>query len=206
MRHISHITYQKSKDKRKRLFRVPCSVFRDHKGFTLIEAVVATAVFAFVIVSVLGVYLATLQLDSRTRAQRAVTQNARFIMEYLAKEVRNGRVDYGAYSGGNASNINELFIRNQLDESERIFISNQNLILAKGGDSTNLNSSEVKVSDVKFIVSPLVEPYTPAKNANVQPHVTVIMKLSANLGNRQQDQSAINLQSTFSTRYYPQRQ
>jgi len=93
-------------------------------GFTLIEAVVATGVFAFVVSAVIGVYLAVVQIDSKTRAERSVQQNARFIMDFLGKEIRNGAIDYAAYGGTvsyNASGYTTtLNIINQLDEEETI--------------------------------------------------------------------------------------
>ena len=89
----------------------------NQNGFTLIEAVVATSVFAFLVTSILGVYMATVQLDSETRAQRAVAQNARFIMEFLAKEIRNGTIDYASYSGNQAGTDTQVYIKNQLNES-----------------------------------------------------------------------------------------
>ena len=67
------------------------------RGFTLIEAIVATSVFAFIVSSILGVYIATFQLDRKSRAHRAVAQNARFISEFIGKEVRNGTIDYSSY-------------------------------------------------------------------------------------------------------------
>jgi type II secretory pathway pseudopilin PulG len=182
---------------------VTCNMYQ--KGFTLIEAVVATSVFAFVVTSVLGVYLSTLQVDAKTRAQRAVAQNARFIMEFVGKEVRNGDIDYAAYGGGQANSTNEIFIRNQLDEAERIYLSGTNLALAKPIGTTVLNSSGVRVTDAKFYVSPSQNPLTPAKLANQQPSVTVVLELTSNFGNGAGDVVVLNIQSTFTVRSYPQR-
>src|SRR3989344_5248443 len=94
------------------------------KGFTLIEAVVATSVFSFIIVSILGVYLSTTQLDRKSRSQRAVAQNARFIMEYMAKEIRNGNIDYSQ-----ANNPTNLFLINQGLESEQFALAGNDLTL-----------------------------------------------------------------------------
>src|SRR5687767_8301258 len=90
------------------------------RGFTLIEAVVATAAFAFVVSSIIGVYLSVLQLDRKTRAIATVSQNARFIMEFLAKEVRNGNINYASYGGGVVTGTNDLYILNQASELEHI--------------------------------------------------------------------------------------
>src|SRR6185436_19309143 len=82
-------------------------------GFTLVEAVVATAVFAFVMSSIVAVYISTLQLDRKTRSLRNVNQSARFITEFLTKEIRNGSINYASFTGGLVpSTNNELYILN----------------------------------------------------------------------------------------------
>lgn len=178
------------------------------KGFTLIEAVVATSVFAFVVSAVLGVYISITQLDSKTRSQRAVTQNARYIMEYLGKEIRNGTVNYAAYPGQNANNTEtNAYIINQAGESERFYISGTDLKLEKAAGTTNLNSSSVRVTNFKVLVGPSTTPFTVAASptVNEQPRVTIIMELTSNIGNRGTDQAKIDLQSTFAVRVYPSR-
>ena len=179
---------------------------RHHKqqGFTLIEAVVASALFAFVVTSMLGIYTSTLKLDARTRAERAVNENGRFIMEFFAKEVTNGHIDYASYQGGLATTTNEIYLINQGLESEHIYLSGNNLVLTKIAGTTNLNSSTVRVTRAQFLVSPAGDPFTPAKTYNEQPHVTVILQLTANYGAK--DAIALNLQSTFSDLYYPSRE
>ncbi len=172
------------------------------------EAVVATAIFAFVISSVIGVYLSTFQLDKKTRAQRAVTQNARFILEYLAKEVRNGTINYSSYGGAvPAPSTTNLYLMNQFNELERFYLDTTNVLLSKdGGAATNLNTSAVKVTKLKFMISPVGDPYTPAKTYNEQPHVTVILELTSNYGTRPNDIVKLNFQDTYATRSYPSRQ
>lgn len=182
------------------------------KGFTLIEAVTAASIFAFVVASMLGVYITVLRLDSKTRAFRAVQQNSRFIMDFLAKEVRNGLIDYASYPGGQVINVSgqyytqDLYLENQANEREHIYLNGNNIILNKTGvGATNLNSGGVTVTKLQFYVSPKVDPLTIAKAANQQPNVTVVLELNSNYGQRVGDVAKINLQSTFSIRQYPSR-
>jgi Tfp pilus assembly protein PilW len=186
------------------------------QGFTIIEAIVATAVFAFFIVSLLGVYLSILRLDSRTRGQRAVTDNTRFIMEYLSKEVRDGRIDYTAVDcGGTVTSTADLCLINQNGESEHIYAQNPvglisgdgtNLILSKNGTATSLNSASVKITKLEFLVSPSTDSLTQnsiSNGVNEQPHVTVVMEVTLN---SVRDPVKLNVQSTFTENYYPSRQ
>lgn len=182
------------------------------KGFTIIEAVVATGVFAFVVASALGVYMAVLRLDSKSRAERSVQQNARFIMDYLAKEIRNGAIDY---SGTN--DVDTLTIFNQLSQEE---IFNYNtagcnegagdvtqcvLQLTKTGiGTTNLNSSDVRITRLRFFLDPDADPFNLDNDTHMQPHVTVVMRVeSASLKNS--ERGILDVQSTFTVRDYPSR-
>jgi type II secretory pathway pseudopilin PulG len=169
-------------------------------GFTIIEAVVAAAVFAFVVVSSMGVYLATVQLDSKSRAERAVLQNSRFIMDYLAKEIRNGRIDYSKTNDANTLNI-----INQSDEAVTLDWASNNITLTKNAVwSTTLNSDDVRVTNLQFYLTPNLDPYVLANNRHIQPHVTVFMRLEST-NPKAIETAKIQLQSTFATRDYPAR-
>jgi prepilin-type N-terminal cleavage/methylation domain-containing protein len=174
------------------------------KGFTLIEAIVATAVFAFVLSSIIGVYISVIKLDRKTRSQRAVTQNARFILDFLAKEVSNGRIYYAGYPGGVANST--LSVQNQSNETEYFFISGTNIVMQKGSSTTNLNSTGVRVTKLQFLVSPTQDPYTSARLANIQPHATVVLELTSNYGSNPGDVVKLDLQTTLSSRAYPSRE
>ena len=180
-------------------FQIPDS------GFTLIEALVATTVFAFVVSSIIGVYISVLQLDRKTRAQTSVSQNARFIMEFLAKEIRNGSIDYsGLNSCVNGST--KLCLINQAGEAEYMEYLAPNLVFKKASTSTtNLNSAIVKVTKSGIYMQPAGDPFTAAKNFNEQPHVTVVLELTASAGSNPADLVKMNLQTTFAVRVYPAR-
>lgn len=182
------------------------------KGFTIIEAVVATSVFAFVVASALGVYMAVLQLDSKTRAERAVQQNARFIMDYIAKEIRNGVIDYGG-----TNDIDTLTVFNQLSQQE-IFDYNTAGCNGGAGDvaqcvlrltktgvgTTNLNSTDVRITRLRFYLEPDNNPFDLDNDVHTQPHVTVVIRIeSTKLRNT--ERGFIDLQSTFTVRDYPSR-
>lgn len=83
------------------------------KGFTLVEIIVATALFALTISLIMGLFTSTLRINRKVQAIRAAVQGTRNFNEMLAREVRNGRIYYkdtGASSDNcsvnNASNYN----------------------------------------------------------------------------------------------------
>jgi prepilin-type N-terminal cleavage/methylation domain-containing protein len=177
-------------------------------GFTLMEILVSISLFAFVFSSSAVVYISALRLDSKTRAERAVVQNGRFIMEYLAREIRTGRINY---SGIN--NATHLSLINQANETIHLYWVNntgdsddKKLIVEKPSGSVALNSSEVQISNLRFYLAPTVDPYKLSNNSGVQPHVTIVMEIATPDAYTTNRGALINLQSTFAPQKYPVRQ
>ena len=70
-------------------------------GFTLMEIVVATTIFAIVVSALMGLFDYTLKINRKAEALRQATQGMRNFVEFVAKEVRNGRIDYSVGSDAN---------------------------------------------------------------------------------------------------------
>lgn len=68
----------------------------EQKGFTLMEAVVAAALFGSLMVIIIGVYLFAFRINTRTDLVRSADENARFILEFMSKEIKNGKIIYTA--------------------------------------------------------------------------------------------------------------
>ncbi len=63
-------------------------------GFTLMEIIVATAIFAIVSVAMLSLFNTTLKINRKSEALRQATQGVRNFTEFLIKTIRNGQIDY----------------------------------------------------------------------------------------------------------------
>ncbi len=68
-------------------------------GFTLMEIIVATTIFAFVSAGLMALFNLTLKINRRAEALRQATQGMRSFMEFLVKDVRNGQIDYFVING-----------------------------------------------------------------------------------------------------------
>ena len=173
-------------------------------GFTLIEAVVAVSVFAVAVTAIVGSLLAVLRINEKSRAIRVVEQNARFLSEFIAREVRNGSLNYAAYGGGLSQPESVLHLINSNNEAESIYLSGSTLYLNKSGvGAAPLTSADVVVSNLNFYIYPLSDPFQ-VGGPNAQPRVTFTFKLTSNLSIRPTDQASINVQSTVVPRDYPQ--
>jgi prepilin-type N-terminal cleavage/methylation domain-containing protein len=75
-------------------------------GFTLIELLISITIFAVVMALVTGSFTNILRGYQQKNIERHVFEEARFIMEKIVKEIRNGAIDY-AYYNTHAGTISE---------------------------------------------------------------------------------------------------
>ncbi len=176
---------------------------RASSGFTIIEAVVATSVFAFAAVSIVGVYLAVQRLNQASATLQALQQNGRFVTEDITKIVRNGQIDYASYPGSLVSepSTGDLYLIDRDGVHLHIFQSGTVLVIGKTGfGSSNLTGAEVKVLNFKAFVWPSTDPFA-GGSVLQQPTVTVYLQLQGNVYPR--DQTLFSIQTTAVTRQYP---
>ena len=167
-------------------------------GFSVMEAVVATTVFAIAISGIVGAFVAIMRLDAKSRSIRLVEQNARFISEFLIREIRNGELDFSSngYGGniGGSGKTSVLYLVNREGDSESLTKSGNNIQLTKAGSSTSLSGSDITVSRLDFYIRPT----TPGDQALV----TFVYVLTSNAGSRPQDQATLTIQSSAAVRDY----
>jgi len=81
---------------------------RSRRGFTLMEILVATTIFAVVSSALMSLFNLTLQINRRAEALRQATQGMRSFMEFLVKEIRNGQVNYLVINGNQPSPLSPI--------------------------------------------------------------------------------------------------
>ena len=67
------------------------------KGFTLVELLIASLILGILITTAASVYSNVYKAVRNIRGANIVYEEARFIIERIAKEVRNGTIDYEEY-------------------------------------------------------------------------------------------------------------
>lgn len=190
---------------------------KNQSGFTLMEIVVSTTIFAAVLTLMLSLFNYTLKINRRTEALRQVTQGMRNFTEYLVKEVRNGQIDYsdaiGQCSGDYSSPTGYttfLKIVNVNGENECFVWSgseDQLLYLYKNGVPVQtLNPANFKVDLAQFYVRPTCDPQTECAHTRggaypaIQPSVTLMMRFKVILPTG--EERTIPYQTTISTDQY----
>ncbi len=70
---------------------------RSTQGFTLVEALVAIAVFVIVMGVSTSIFTDAFALDHKTKASRLLYEESRVALDRIVKEVRRGTIDYEEY-------------------------------------------------------------------------------------------------------------
>ncbi len=105
-------------------------------GFTLMEIVVATTIFAVVASSMMGLFNYTLKINRRTEAFRQATQGMRTFAESLVKQIRNGQVSYGLV--GSSPALENSAICGAGDANNRYYAEKENKLRITDTDGADI--------------------------------------------------------------------
>lgn len=166
---------------------------RDNKnkknGFTLIELLVGLMVFSLAVGVAINLFAAALRVQRKSIAIQNVQDNGRYLISFIAKEIRMGRIM-------NTDGETLILNINHPTNGNIIYTftgaPNWQILRTDANSSGSINSNEVNV-DGRFFISGR------AAGDNIQPRVTIIMKIT-NKGTKAEEQSEIDLQTTFSQR------
>lgn len=78
---------------------------QERGGFTLVEVIVAMTILSIVLVSVFEVYSNIVVMSKRLELDRGLQQNARTIVETIAKDIRDGGIAFECYRPNTTSPI-----------------------------------------------------------------------------------------------------
>jgi prepilin-type N-terminal cleavage/methylation domain-containing protein len=197
--------------------RIKKSQIEYQAGFTLMEIIVSTALFAIVMSALLVLFNNTLQINRRVQSVRQVSQGTRNFTEMIAREIRNGQIDYESSTNCNTDsyqyeNNQSLAIINSVGERLCFYLDGSTLYLVKTASESNPTPEAINPPDFyidqntfRFIVRPTTTPKPdPAggkPNPAVQPFVTILAQFSYRPANGQ-DIVTIPYQTSISTDVY----
>jgi prepilin-type N-terminal cleavage/methylation domain-containing protein len=183
------------------------------QGFTLMEIVVATAIFVTVVTGILVLFNYVLQINRRVQAVRQVSQASRNFTEVLSREIRNGRIDYqsslGYCSGEDytSQGNQHLAITTASGVSSCLYLDPNDYGILKvdrrslaGTETTEVMNPPnfiVNPTNFQFIVRPTANPLT---EVGIQPMVTILAEFIIFQGTR--DEQIIPYQTTISSDIY----
>jgi len=159
---------------------------KNEKGVTLMELIISLALFSIAVIVVLGLLSMGITAQRKVLALQNVQENARFFLEFIAKEVRMGVI-----SNSSASTLD---IINQAEEGIRYSFINGNIerVTIPGNQGGPINSTDVIVSGTFYTAGI-------GTADNLEPKVTISLSVQGS-GTKIEEQARIDLQTTLSQR------
>ncbi|MFH1098524.1 MAG: GIY-YIG nuclease family protein [Candidatus Uhrbacteria bacterium] len=175
---------------------LPSTTFSARKsgaGFTLMELLVALGVFAITVGILADLFLVASRRQAETVAAAEIQGEARIIFERIAREMREGSVDYasltkmpGALPLRDADGAFIAFRRST--DSTECGGASSCLRIGRGADEATavwapMTSDDVAIDEFSLSIQPKDDPFkwdalTGAYKSNVQPYITVHLRLS----------------------------
>lgn len=179
-----------------------------NSGFTLIEMMVALAVFMVVMTITLAAFLNIVDIQKKTEAFRKVNDNLNFSMEMMMREIREG---WGYCDGSCDVEGQESFtftsraekkevtyslnISNLKDQYVERCVSNGSC----GGSGQRITSGDVNITDLNFTVSGASPGPNNGGTDTEQPRVTISISGESG-GAKKKIKTKLDLQATVSQR------
>lgn len=136
----------------------------NQKGVTLVEALVAMAVFALALSLILGIMNNSMRQQRKVEADQRVASHARDMLEAIAREVRMGSIDYEKYliTSGDSDALDlpvqNLYLINSNDQPLEFAYH------VAGGGHIELNNVKIVsyddwVNNVSYYIRPSSDPF-----------------------------------------------
>jgi len=179
---------------------------QNNKGFTLVEMIVAVALFSVVMVVGMGALLNVLNANRQAQAIQTAVNNLNLAMEMISREIRTGHNyhcgDSGSYDKPKDCLFGDDFLAFEPydgdinDPNDQTVFKLEDGRIKKseysGSGFSSLTSEELVLQFLNFIV------VGSSKVDNIQPKVLVVAK--GYVGVKESNRTFFNLQTTVSQR------
>lgn len=156
-------------------------------GFTLVELVVAIAVFAAVITVVSSIFVSSVGSQRKNVNNQDVLDNARYVLETMGRAIRQSVIVTGNGTGST------LTVNHPTKGVITYVLDNNQIKESIGGNAVALSSSNVSIQNLTFVVQ------GNGSTDNTQPKITISVSLKNSQGAPGAESTA-NLQTTITPR------
>ncbi|MBZ9572492.1 prepilin-type N-terminal cleavage/methylation domain-containing protein [Patescibacteria group bacterium] len=151
------------------------------KGFTLIEIIVAVAIFALIVGTISGLFVSAIQSQRRILATQEILNQASYVMEYMGRALRMAKKELNTppisclsrYGLNYETTANGLKFIDYNDVCTEFFLDAGLLKKTAEGVTLPLTSTDLQVNSLKFNLLGADQP--PADN--LQPRVTIFLEI-----------------------------
>lgn len=180
------------------------------------EMIIVLGIFSVAVVIVIDIFLSASMMQRKTSFMTASQGDARLVLETIAREFRDGTIDYNYYKEDIANKTNILAIRD-INNRQIIFqksslgcpsgVSQCVAMSSDGGATlTSLTSDKVEVLELDFYLSPSQDPFkldlaSGQYPVSIQPRLTIDLVVQSK-SPKTVEQTKLSLQTTVSSRMY----
>jgi prepilin-type N-terminal cleavage/methylation domain-containing protein len=174
------------------------------KAFTLVEILVAVAVFSIVVGIASGLFVSSIRTQRGSLAHQQLLDQTSYIMEYMGRAIRMAKKDMdGACTGGAKLNYaktdSKIMFKNYEDECQEFFREWDD-------DSEVYRLKEKKAGDENYLTSPTlnvvsfeIADFGWTQFDSEQPRTTLFLNVEG-VGTRPEETPTMKLQTTISQR------
>ncbi len=151
----------------------------NRNGFSVVEMLVATAVFAVVVTAIIQLLLMFLKGPLRQMKQKQLEEQLTYATTEMSHYIREAKIDYSTITGTGPFQSLAVITHDQTHVSFSYDSSAKTIVFNQGGVTANLTGSKVVIQSVEFYLYPETDPTTVTVGAsavNNQPAVVMIIK------------------------------
>ncbi len=169
-------------------------LFHNEKGFTVIEAVIASFIFSILAITAAGIFFRAVDIQRRAFGAQKIQENTLFTVETIARDIRVSQVCPTI----NACSTSVLELEHPLrgiitysrDAARGVIVKNE------GGSNVDLTSGEVNYTRFDFLINGSNNGTGAGYSDCRQPRVSIISSVQNTLGRP----LVINFQTTVTSR------
>jgi len=165
---------------------------KKNKGFTLIEMVVAVAIFTLLVGTTSSIFLSSIKTQKQGLATQEILDQTSYLVEYMSRSLRMAKKDLAGTCTGTAK-LNYVFedqclnFLNYKGACQQFCLESTRL---KDENGNYLTSTNLQISNFAVILSGATQP----PSDYLQPRVTISLNIVG------QEQMSIKIQTTVSQR------
>lgn len=159
------------------------------RGLTMLELLIAVAIFIVVVSIIFSLFLTGLKGYRKAIAVQNVQDNARFLLSFIAKEIRMSNINSADASNLDITRHDGLNVLYNFDG-----INIQRTVVGEAAASGPINSEEISVTGSFYTSGIGVE--VPLE----QPRITILLRVETKGAQKTEERAEVVIQTTLSPR------
>jgi prepilin-type N-terminal cleavage/methylation domain-containing protein len=128
------------------------------KGFSLVEMLVAIAIFMIVVTTTLGAFLKMVDINKKVQSVRNAMDNANLAMETMMRNIRLG-YDYNgggssiSFTSQNGESVTYSLMEMEVDQGGVSKVLGQMMRTVNGGAEVAITSPDLDIDTLRFVIN-----------------------------------------------------